>query len=172
MIDWALWGVVAAVAIGAPTIGIPFWIDRRGNTFAIDVSGSFDKSGVVLVRIKKTGRPAVHIEDVKLLRPDTNSVLPLLWRTTVGPFDIAAGDAEYKCYFQLPKPEIPSESDVVDVYVRWAEQTRKEKAKWTAQNLVLPSGFTPIDVKDPDPGRQAGSSNGGKHEKKDAEDGQ
>jgi hypothetical protein len=152
------------------TIGVPIWLDRRNSAQRITVSGIFDQSGLVSVRINKQGRPTVHIEDVKLLRPETNSVLRLLWRTTVGPFDIAAGDSEYRCYFQLPKAEVPSKNDVVDVYLRWAGETRREKATWTALNIVLPAGLTLIDAREPDPGQQAGPSSTGRHAKKDRKD--
>lgn len=107
----------------------------------------------------------MHIDDVKLLYPQTNSVLPQLWRTTNGDFDIAAGKAEYGCYFQLAKQ--PSENDVVDVYVRRAEETRRGKATWTALNMTVPAGLRRIDVREPDPGQQAGPSSTGKHAKKD-----
>jgi hypothetical protein len=122
------------------------------------------------VLLNKRGRPTVHIEDVKLLRPGTNTVLPVVSRSPVGPFDIAAGDAESSCYFLLPKAEVPSKNDVLDVYVRRAGGALREKATWTAQNIVLPAGLTLVDIREQDASQQAGPSSAGKHAKKDGKD--
>jgi hypothetical protein len=171
-VDWGFWGVVAAVVIGIATIVVaiatlivtivaPVVLDRLGNTTRIAVSGIFDQTGVVLVRISKTGRPPVHIEDVTLLRPGQNQVLPLVWRSSAGSFDIAGGKAEHRCYFQLPKEEVPSNNDAIDVYVRRAEEIHRERALWTELNINLPAGLALTYVRGPGPGQQAGPTGTG-----------
>jgi hypothetical protein len=138
--DWGLWGSVIAVAgiVVAAVVAIGIYL--RSKATSIAVSATVDKTGLVHVLIKKTGMPAVHVRDVKLLRAGTNKTLPIRSRYPVGEFDItAAGDTAYDCYCLLDNAG-PA-GDGVDVQVWLAAKTKRAvTATSIDQAIKLPDG--------------------------------
>jgi hypothetical protein len=158
-IDWGFWGVVVAIVslvvaigFGVVSVLIPFLLDRRSNAADVTVKGAVDGSGIVLVHITKSGRPTVHVDDVKLLRSGTNSVLPQVWRTSGGDFDIAAGNAEYRCYFQLDGES--AVRDGVDVLVRRSSKSVRVTATPSDRFFVVPAELARIEVRAPSTGAE------------------
>jgi hypothetical protein len=144
-IDWGLWGVIATVVLGGP----PVVMEIRKRWFKMYVSAVVDQTGLVRVSIDKKRGHEVEIASVMLLRSGGQSVIPLVSRFPTETIKIAEGKNGAKCYFQIPRTDVPGEGSGIDVRVersgKKAKATRS-KVQRTELNIVLPSGVTMVKV--------------------------